>query len=635
MSARNRLGLLLIAGTLAGALALPSVVVAVPSYTAQWGSLGAGDGQFSSPQAVAASGVGTVYVADYANARVQVFGTTGTFENRWSNDGAGTFVAPQGIEVDRLGQVFVADLVKNRVSEFSSSGTFIRAVGTGSGGIGDGQFLGPAGVATDRFGFIYVAEAVGGRVQKFYPNGAFLAKWGTPGTGPGQFGQAGGVAVDAIGNVYVTEYINNRVQKFTSNGAFMTQWGGSGSGDGQFNQPLGIDVGQDGNIYVAEANGSRVQAFRPDGTFLFKFGGAGSGNGQFAMARGIASDGSGIYVSDLGNNRIQKFSLANAKQTVRVGGSDRYAVAVNLASTRWPGFVGIHDVIVVCGEDRANADPLAASGLAGIYDAPVLMTKSGSLPSATKNALVAMKAANGPLAIHVIGGTKSIPNSVFNAIKATNSGGGIERISGADRYDLSANMATRLKQVADSKGIAVPGVLLFNGQNPKAFYDALAAGALSAGGQAPMMALRTSGVPVSVRNVLDGPLAGKPRWVVSSATYVSDAVYASAGASRRFTSSTDRARAALDIADFGMFLRLTTLGSVGVANKLPDALTGGSFLGQQGGLLFYTDYGALPASTLQIRSASKQGTQQGWVFGGTKSVSDAALGQFNSLLNTP
>lgn len=633
MKPDSRMPLAVVVGALILGLVLPSAALGVPSYVNKWGSAGSGDTQFNSPYGIASDGLGFVYVADIGNQRVVKYNASGSYQGQWSTAPD----APEGVRVSRLGSVAIALWGGDKVVVKSSAGAALFTVGTGAAGSGPGEFSSPESVAFDRFGFIYVTDSGNNRVQKFRPDGTYLLQWGSAGTGPGQFGSAYGMDVDALGNVYVADYTNNNVQRFTSSGAYLGQWGTAGTGDGQFQQPAAINVGQDGNIYVTEANGAaaRIQAFTPGGAYLFKWGSPGTGNGEFVEPWGITSDGTGIYVTDLNQQRVQKFTLAGAKQALRIGGSDRYAVAVNLAAKRWAGFAGVKDVIVVCGEDRANADPLASSGLAGIYDAPVLMTKTGSLPSATRNALVQMKAANGPLAIHVIGGPKSIPTSVFNAIKATNPGGGIERISGADRYELSANMAIRLKQVADSKGINVPAVLLFNGQNPAAFYDALAAGVLSAGGQVPMMALRNTSIPAPVANALSGPLAGKPRYVVNGPTYVPTSLYNASGATLRLSNSSNRATSAALIGFTGRFFGWSGLKSMGVANKLPDALTGGSFLGQEGGMLLYTDLKSLPADTSNALAAVKIGSQQGYVFGGPKSVYDSAVAQFTAALNTP
>lgn len=52
----------------------------------------------------------------------------------------------------------------------------------------------------------------------------------------------------------------------------------------------------------------RIQKFAGDGTFLVKQGSCGSGNEQFGWPCLVAIDSlRNVYVSDAGNNRIQKF----------------------------------------------------------------------------------------------------------------------------------------------------------------------------------------------------------------------------------------------------------------------------------------------------------------------------------------
>ena len=98
-------------------------------------------------------------------------------------------------------------------------------------------------------------------------------------------------------------------------------------------------------------------------------------------------------------------------ETSRMPGADRYKVARNMAIEAFPGLAGTRHVIIACGSDRAMADPLSASGLAGVYNAPVLLVQNDRrvvVPAATLQTLSAMKSANGPLAIHIVGGPTSV-----------------------------------------------------------------------------------------------------------------------------------------------------------------------------------------------------------------------------------
>jgi len=64
-----------------------------------------------------------------------------------------------------------------------------------------------------------------------------------------------------------------------------------------------------GNIYVADILNNRIQKFTSDGTFISTWGNEGSDDGEFLWPHGIAIDQAGdIYIVDSGNHRIQKFT---------------------------------------------------------------------------------------------------------------------------------------------------------------------------------------------------------------------------------------------------------------------------------------------------------------------------------------
>jgi DNA-binding beta-propeller fold protein YncE len=89
----------------------------------------------------------------------------------------------------------------------------------------------------------------------------------------------------------------------------MSMWGKYGSGQGEFNYPYGIAIDSRGDVYVSDMNNNRIQKFSPDGEFITATGLYGSGDGQFKYPYGIAVDEKGVlYVIDAFNYRIQKFS---------------------------------------------------------------------------------------------------------------------------------------------------------------------------------------------------------------------------------------------------------------------------------------------------------------------------------------
>jgi DNA-binding beta-propeller fold protein YncE len=73
------------------------------------------------------------------------------------------------VVVDALGSVYVADRANDRIQKFNSEGLFVTK--WGSYGRGEGEFIEPVGVAVDGFGRVYVADTRNHRIQKFRPGG--------------------------------------------------------------------------------------------------------------------------------------------------------------------------------------------------------------------------------------------------------------------------------------------------------------------------------------------------------------------------------------------------------------------------------------------------------------------------------
>jgi DNA-binding beta-propeller fold protein YncE len=93
--------------------------------------------------------------------------------------------------------------------------------------------------------------------------------------------------------------------------SFVTQWGTEGDGSGQFNNPAGVAVDSEDNVYVTDVNNNRIQKFTANGTFITSWGTEGEGEGQFSGPEGIDIDSQGgVYVADTGNFRIQVFRPA-------------------------------------------------------------------------------------------------------------------------------------------------------------------------------------------------------------------------------------------------------------------------------------------------------------------------------------
>jgi DNA-binding beta-propeller fold protein YncE len=99
------------------------------------------------------------------------------------------------------------------------------------------------------------------------------------------------------------------VWEFTTTMVSTLSWGSLGTGNGQFNWPNRVVFDAAGNIYVSEFGNNRIQKFNSNREFILKWGSKGNGNGQFWNPTSMAFDKDGnIYVVDTNNHRIQKFT---------------------------------------------------------------------------------------------------------------------------------------------------------------------------------------------------------------------------------------------------------------------------------------------------------------------------------------
>ncbi|MBS1678563.1 MAG: hypothetical protein JST08_14400 [Actinobacteria bacterium] len=296
----------------------------------------------------------------------------------------GTAVNVTGAGGVAVGSVYLLDAINRRVEQFSASGGFIRAFGKGvnlttggdvctltsgdvcTAGVADesaGAMNGPWGIAIDQStGAVYLSEQNNRRIDVFSATGSFEGAigWGVDASSPAeelQFctaatgclaGVAGpaagqlenlklsGLAVDPRdGDLYVADFGNLRIAEYaiSTNGSgevvgagFVRAlgWnvdlaapaeelqdctlitgckaGTSGGGKGQFSKegtsgtPGTIAVDSAGSIYAVTGKGGgscsvsapcRIQKFNPDGTFKEDFGPS-SGECQLTYTAGTA-----------------------------------------------------------------------------------------------------------------------------------------------------------------------------------------------------------------------------------------------------------------------------------------------------------------------------------------------------------
>ena len=247
------------------------------------------------PAQLAFDQAGSLYVADFGNARVRRISPEGVISTLAgsgqpvpvglsggalsyspyspfsSGDGGpaihATFARVGGAIFDAIGNLYVSDSGGNRIRKIAPDGTISTLAGTGeagsSGDDGPGSqatLFGPGPLAMDPKGDLYVITG-DSRVRKIGVDGTIHLVAGT-GTGTGlnraqgdggpavnaTLNEPGGVAFDGRGNIYIADTSNARLRKIDTSGVITTIVGPGQQGADYYN---GVAVDPQGNIFLA------------------------------------------------------------------------------------------------------------------------------------------------------------------------------------------------------------------------------------------------------------------------------------------------------------------------------------------------------------------------------------------------
>ncbi len=297
----------------------------------------------------------------------------------------------------------------------------------------------------------------------------------------------------------------------------------------------------------------------------------------------------------------------------RIQGNDRYETSAAVATA----FGTATNVIVASGESGRSADALAASFLAGVQSAPVLLTRRDTTPEPILTSLRTLRT-GGATTLTVIGGPAAVSNeqlASFRALGFTT----VTRLEGADRFATAAAVAAAGESAAASNiGLIASGVTTI---------DALAGGPLAYKGKHPLFLTSRTGIRPAVLAalkstgvtsvyVLGGEAAVGPQVVATLAANGITVAGRLAGADR---SATSAAIATALVANFGF--DATTFNLASGANEGIDALSGAALSGKQNRALLVTNTAnsAAPVVTYATTNAPRLNTV-GNIFGGTAAV---------------
>lgn len=268
---------------------------------------------FNDPQGLALDPLGTLYVADTGNDRIQKVSPRGKTLAVWGSKGSGPgqFRRPFAVALDARGRIYVADSGNHRIDAFSAPGRLLRSWGAGSG------LLTPTTVASGGGNRVYVGDLSGHRILVFTSDGRRVATIRIPGAAGGGCGSPAALAEAPDRSVWDMYYVSAGVGRFglrlerrSGQGRIMKSW--SLTGSTPVCSATGIAFSASApTLWVTLPASNRVAAFSFAGTSLSHFGGPGSRPGRFLQPSGIGVGRQGaVWVVDSGNDRIQKLTAA-------------------------------------------------------------------------------------------------------------------------------------------------------------------------------------------------------------------------------------------------------------------------------------------------------------------------------------
>ena len=185
-----------------------------------------------------------------------------------------------------------------------------------------------------------------------------------------------------------------------------------------------------------------------------------------------------------------KGSIQRSYRVIRawqVAGATRYSTSAQAALEGYPN--GSAGVIICSGENYPDA--LSASGLAGLMDFPLLLTKSKSLDASTRDAIAALSRGGSGFQVIIVGGTAAVSPAVESAIVDAVGGSGVDvsRVAGRDRYETSFAVFNYGRYV---NGGWSDTAIIASGS---AFPDALSVFSYAAASKSPVLLCAPSGMP--------------------------------------------------------------------------------------------------------------------------------------------
>ena len=331
-----------------------------------------------------------------------------------------------------------------------------------------------------------------------------------------------------------------------------------------------------------------------------------------------------VFVDDLasldGDALTTSWTFSTIDALQRLAGSDRYQTAAQISRQNWD----TSDVVLLA-TGVQFPDALSASGLAGSYDAPVLLTRPDVLLNSVRDEIVRL----GATRVIVVGGTSAVSSGVMTAVGGL-PGVAVSRIAGKDRYETAAKIAA---EIAAREGGA-PIAYVARGDN---FPDALACSPYAFANKMPVLLTRPTSLPGYTKNAITS--LGVKTVLIPGATsaisgYVSSAIDALPDVSVARFAGANRYETAGLVAEDAVTRGWAAWERVGIATgrNFPDAVAGGPACGRQGSVLLMTDAAVLSPATRAKFVQHASSIVRVDIFGGTTVVSSGVASSIGALI---
>ena len=303
---------------------------------------------------------------------------------------------------------------------------------------------------------------------------------------------------------------------------------------------------------------------------------------------------------------------AQATTVTRLSGADRYKTMQAVVDK---GFSHADSVVIATGTNYPDA--LSAAGLAGLLDAPVILTDSKSLSPEARYEINRLGASTA----YLVGGNKALSSRVVSDLKGM--GLTCRRASG----DTRQATAVAVYEMGAKRGLYSwsETAIVASGSS---FADALSASSFSYAMGAPIFLTESNGS--LSRSTLSAIRSGGfsevlvlgGTKVVPSSTY---SAIKSAGLRVTRLAGDNRYQTSWTIANFAMGRGMTVENmAFATGTNFPDALSGGAFCGKNWSVLMLIE-GGFPASAKPFMQAHNGEANRIYVLGGEAAVNAASL----------